>query len=141
MNEAFLLDTTSRDMEPPLDRYLKEHLTALATNMRRRRIDRSLTQEALAYRSGLQRTYISDVERAARNISFVTLLRLAEALGTTVSDLTAAAGMTQPPTPQKNPFVSPRNESGRAMAKIRSTAMWRRVAEAISVETCILDKG
>jgi hypothetical protein len=81
------------------------------------------------------------VERATRNISFETLLRLAEALETTISVLTAPVGVSQGPIPKKSAFVSPCNESGREMVKIRTTAMWRRIAEAISVETCILDKG
>jgi transcriptional regulator with XRE-family HTH domain len=141
MNDAVLLDTNPRGMETPAPRDLKEHLTALAANMRRRRLDCRLTQEALANRCGLQRTYISDVERAARNISFETLLKLAEALQTTISELTSAVGVSQGPMPDKNALFSPGNESGREPARIRTTATWRRIAEAISVETCILDKG
>ena len=39
-----------------------------------------ISQEELASRSALHRTYISDLERGERNPSLTTMLRLAEAL-------------------------------------------------------------
>jgi len=53
----------------------------LATNMRRRRIELKITQEALADASGLNRTYLSSVERAERNVSIDNIERVARALG------------------------------------------------------------
>lgn len=47
--------------------------------MRKFRAKKGLTQEELAYRSGLHRTYISSVERAERNISIDALEKVAEA--------------------------------------------------------------
>ncbi len=45
-----------------------------------RRETLNLTQEDLAERAGLHRTYLSDIERGARNPSLVSLERLAIAL-------------------------------------------------------------
>jgi transcriptional regulator with XRE-family HTH domain len=42
----------------------------------------AISQEELAHRSGLDRTYISGVERGLCNVALVNLSRLAEALGT-----------------------------------------------------------
>lgn len=48
--------------------------------MRKLRAARELTQEALAYDSGLNRTYLSSVERAERNVSIDNIGRIARAL-------------------------------------------------------------
>jgi transcriptional regulator with XRE-family HTH domain len=53
----------------------------LAKNMRRLRATRGLSQEALAYESGLNRTYLSGVERSERNVSIDNIARIAEGLG------------------------------------------------------------
>jgi transcriptional regulator with XRE-family HTH domain len=52
----------------------------LAKNMRRLRAARQLTQEALAYDSGINRTYLSAVERAERNVSIDNIARIAKGL-------------------------------------------------------------
>jgi transcriptional regulator with XRE-family HTH domain len=54
------------------------------------RASKSLTQEDLAHRSGLHPTYISDIERGARNPSFLALVRLADGLGSTLAEIGAA---------------------------------------------------
>jgi transcriptional regulator with XRE-family HTH domain len=54
------------------------------------RAARSLTQEELAHRSGLHPTYVSDVERGARNPSFQALVQLADGLGSTLAEIGAA---------------------------------------------------
>lgn len=45
------------------------------------RTGRQLSQEELAHLAGLDRTYVSSVERGRRNISLENICRLAEALG------------------------------------------------------------
>jgi transcriptional regulator with XRE-family HTH domain len=57
-----------------------ELLQALGAAVRGLRLERGLTQEALAEGAGLHTTYISDVERGLRNIGVINLDRLASAL-------------------------------------------------------------
>ena len=52
-------------------------------NVRRLRLERGLTQEQFAERSGFTQQYISDLERGRRNPTVVSLLELAQALATT----------------------------------------------------------
>lgn len=54
-------------------------LLQFGTNARRARLAAGLTQEQLAAKAGLDRTYISLVERGKRNPSLLNLLRLARA--------------------------------------------------------------
>jgi len=53
----------------------------LARNVRRLRTAAGLSQEELAARSGLHRTYISSVERGQRNVSLGNIFAIATALG------------------------------------------------------------
>ena len=62
-------------------------LATLGQNVRRRRDDRGLTQEKLAEKSGLDSTYISDIERGRRNPGIKNVARLAKALGLTTAEL------------------------------------------------------
>jgi CheY-like chemotaxis protein/DNA-binding XRE family transcriptional regulator len=45
------------------------------------RKERRMSQEELANRSGLHRTYITDIERGTRNVSLKNITRIAEAIG------------------------------------------------------------
>jgi len=51
----------------------------------------NISQEELAHRAGLHRTYISDIERGSRNISLRSLIRLASALELSASSLIRVA--------------------------------------------------
>ncbi len=52
-----------------------------------RRHELGFSQEELAWRAGLNRTYVTDIERGARNLSLVTIEKLAQALQTPLSAL------------------------------------------------------
>lgn len=62
-------------------------LVALGRNVRSFREKKKLTQEVLGERAELHTTYVSDIERGVRNPSIASVIRLAKALETTVSDL------------------------------------------------------
>ena len=58
-------------------------LKAFGQALRARREALNLSQEELAFRSEVHRTYISELERGIKNPSMTTLEKLAVALGTT----------------------------------------------------------
>lgn len=51
------------------------------------REERHLTQEELAHRAGIHRTYLSDVERGSRNVSLINVERLAKGLAMKIAEL------------------------------------------------------
>ncbi len=66
----------------------KENLRdCFAKNVRSKRKELGLSQEALASEAGLHRTYISDVERSERNVSIDNIERIAVALNVLPEDL------------------------------------------------------
>jgi len=56
-------------------------------NLRAARQAKGLSQEALAERAGVHRTYLGSVERGERNVSIDNMERLAHALGVELRDL------------------------------------------------------
>ena len=62
-------------------------LTALGQNVRRRRVAITLSQEALAEKADLDRTYISGIERGVRNPGINNVARIARALGISTAEL------------------------------------------------------
>lgn len=62
-------------------------LSAFGLNVLRRREAKGLSQEKLAEKADLDRTYISGIERGVRNPGLRSLVRLAKALGVTTAEL------------------------------------------------------
>jgi len=62
----------SRTQDTPLQRF--------GATLRQYRQQRRLSQQALAVRTGIRRSYIGQIERGLRNVSVLALLRLAHAL-------------------------------------------------------------
>lgn len=62
-------------------------MLALGEAVRAARQDKGVSQEALAFESGLDRTFISAVERGVRNPSLVSVYALADALDVDVHQL------------------------------------------------------
>ena len=59
----------------------------LAVQIKTFRQKAGLSQEALAHDADIDRTYVSQLERAIVNPSLAVLVRISDALGVTVTDL------------------------------------------------------
>lgn len=62
-------------------------VVTFAENVRRLRRESGMSQEELADRAGLHRTYIGMLERAEKNVTIYNIERLSKALGVTPSNL------------------------------------------------------
>ncbi|KUK76666.1 MAG: hypothetical protein XD93_0781 [candidate division WS6 bacterium 34_10] len=60
---------------------------AIGKVIREHRLEKNLSQEDLADKTKLHRTYISSVERGKRNISIKNLERISSAIGISLSKL------------------------------------------------------
>ena len=67
-------------------------LLKFGSRVRELRKAKGLSQEAFASLCGLDRTYISGIERGVRNVSLVNLGLIAEALGISLSELMQGLG-------------------------------------------------
>ena len=56
-------------------------------NVRRHRVAAGLSQEAVAVKMGVDRAYVSGMERGQQNVTLLTMWHLAEALGVRPVDL------------------------------------------------------
>ena len=59
----------------------------LGTKIKKIRGEKHMSQEELAFESGLHRTYISDIERGSRNVSIKNIERIAKALDVSLKKL------------------------------------------------------
>ena len=59
----------------------------LGKNIRALRTAKGLSQEQFAFDAGIHRTYVSGVERGARNPTITVVERFAKALGVTTGEL------------------------------------------------------
>lgn len=55
-------------------------VAVFAENVRRRRLELGLSQEALAERAGVHRTYVGMLERSEKNVTIYNIERIARAL-------------------------------------------------------------
>lgn len=66
-------------------------LLALGAAIRQARKERGVSQEELAHRCSTDRSYMSSIERGGQNPGVLTIVRVAEALDMTVTELMAEA--------------------------------------------------
>lgn len=74
-------------------------LMKFGRNLRKFREAAGLTQEALAEKASLDRTYLSDIERGLRNAGIKNIVRLAKALCVPAAKL--MDGIDEPPRTSK----------------------------------------
>ena len=65
----------------------KEILIKFGKKVREIRIKQNLSQEKLATKAGVHRTYIGMIERAEKNITLGNIEKIAKALGLSVKEL------------------------------------------------------
>ena len=73
-----------------LKREVEPMLVSLGRFIRQKRMSLGLSQEELADRAGLHRTYISDVERGIRNLTIGAAWFIAHGLGLQLKDMISA---------------------------------------------------
>lgn len=67
-----------------------------ADNLRRKRAERGLSQEALADKAGIDRTYVSALEREVYSASLDTIEKLAQALDIAPHQFLTSNGVSPP---------------------------------------------
>lgn len=83
------MEIDSKDTDLSLRKRLAEHVKRIRTS-------KSISQETLSAECGFHRTYISQVERAATNITVDNLERLAVGLGVDPVELLSIINTTDP---------------------------------------------
>lgn len=81
-------------MSTPSVRYADDPLLrALGTAIRALRKARGLSQEDLAHACGIERSYMSGIERGQQNLTVIALGRIAEGIGVPLEALMHEAGL------------------------------------------------
>lgn len=83
----------------------------VAHNLRRMRVEKGISQENLAIDAGIDRTYVSRLERCLENPSVNVLERLAQALGQDIVELFAKP---EPDVPAPSVLPSGRKPRGKS---------------------------
>lgn len=66
----------------------REVLVKFGKKVRERRFELGLSQEELAARAGVHRTYVGMIERAEKNITLTNIEKIAKALGLSLDEIT-----------------------------------------------------
>ena len=69
----------------------------MARNVRRLRVRKGLSQEALAVDAGIDRTYVSRIERGLENPTVAVLEKFAKVFGVDISDLFLSSAAIKSP--------------------------------------------
>lgn len=70
-----------------MNKYFRSLCTLLGKRVRALREEMGISQEELAFRAEIDRTYISQIERGIGNPSLLVLFKISGVLGVTVPDL------------------------------------------------------
>ncbi|MEI4827982.1 helix-turn-helix transcriptional regulator [Bacillus sp. FJAT-53711] len=84
---------------------MSDFLKSVGGNVRLLRKKQGLTQEELAERTGLQESYIGSIERGERNISLLSLEKVAIGLGVSPKTLLNFRGVDSLDTIEQNELV------------------------------------
>jgi transcriptional regulator with XRE-family HTH domain len=62
-------------------------LVKIGNNIRKLRLNKDLSQEALALNSGIDRSYLGGIERGEHNVAVINLEKIAQALEIPIANL------------------------------------------------------
>jgi transcriptional regulator with XRE-family HTH domain len=62
-------------------------LVGLGRSVKQSRAERGVSQEELAHLAGIDRSYMSSIERGEQNVGLMSMQRVAAALGVTLAEL------------------------------------------------------
>ena len=68
-------------------------LVAFGKAVRAERAELAVSQEELALRSGIDRSYLGAIERGEQNVGLLHLIRIASALGVSLTKIVGEAGL------------------------------------------------
>jgi transcriptional regulator with XRE-family HTH domain len=68
-------------------------LIAFGSAVRSIRLDKGISQEALADLAGIDRSYMGGVERGEHNLALINIKRIVDALGMSISTVLEKAGL------------------------------------------------
>lgn len=88
----------------------------VARNVRRLRVARGISQEHLAVDAGIDRTYVSRLERGRENPSVAVLERIADALGIAIQEFFAVPEPGQKPPGTLRPGRKPTRPRARRVS-------------------------
>ena len=68
-----------------------KELIALGQAIKELRLELGFSQELLAFEAGIDRSYIGGIERGEHNLALINLIKIAQTLGITLSELLSKA--------------------------------------------------
>ena len=116
---------------------MNELLIVLGKRVHELRAARKWSQEEFAHVSGLHRTYIGQIERGEKNISFGNLVKISSALGVTMSELLAGlevGGGSLEGSKRRPEVVGRNNDPARRMFEIQ------KLAKRLGVQRTAMDR-
>jgi transcriptional regulator with XRE-family HTH domain len=114
---------------------VKDLLELLGKRVHERRLARKWSQEEFAHVSGLHRTYVGQIERGEKNISFANLVKISGALGVTISEL--LAGLEDDTGALSGPDTSASNSPRRGATGLEIT----KVVRQLRIQQAALDRS
>jgi len=99
-------------------------LVALGAAIRRARKERGISQEELASRSAVDRSYMSSIERGQQNPGIVSVLRIARAMQMNAAELIAREHVPRPPEAPRPPLPSARERLAQHVRDYRHARDW-----------------
>ena len=116
---------------------MKDLLELLGKRVQERRLARKWSQEEFAHVSGLHRTYIGQIERGEKNISFGNLVKISGVLGLTMSELLAGL---EDDTDIVSVSGTPLS-AGRKRASVSSALDVKKILRQLRIQQAALDQS